>query len=109
MTYADFLSQNQADIEDLFEREFYVSLVNREFETQLSKPIEVASLNAKEPRTLQAIKDFFVANPLKSGCFGHYRPARYFTENIVELWSKISDETKDRFETIFKRANNLLK
>ena len=109
MTYADFLSQNQADIEDLFDREFYVLLVNEEFKKQLAKPIEVASLNAKEPRTLRAIELFLADSPLKSGSFGHYRPARYFTENIAALWPKVSDETKDSFEAVFESVSALLK
>ena len=109
MTYADFLSQDQADIEDLFDREFYLLLVNEEFKKQLAKPIDMASLNPKEPRVLRAIEVFLTGSPLKSGSFGHYRPARYFTENIGELWPKVSDETKDRFEAIFESANAFLK
>ena len=109
MTYADFLSQDQADIEDLFEREFYVLLVNEEFKKQLKKPIEKASLNAKEPRTLRAIEVFLAKIPFESGSFGHYRPARYFMENIAALWPKVSAQTKDRFEAVFKSVNALLK
>ena len=109
MTYADFLSQDQGDIEDLFDRELYVLLVNKEFKKQLEKPIKVASLNAKEPRNLRAIEVFLADSPLKSGGFGHYRPARYFTENIATLWPKVSDETKDRFEAVFESVNALLK
>lgn len=46
---------------------------------------------------------------MKSGSFGHYRPARYFVEQLASLWPKVSDETKDRFEAAFKRLNGLLK
>ena len=109
MTYADFLSQDQGDIEDLFEREFYVLLVNEEFKKQLAKPVKEASLNAKEPRNLRAIDEFLADSPLKSGSFGHYRPARYFSENIATLWPKVSDETRDRFEAVFESVNALLK
>ena len=109
MTYADFLSQDQGDIEDLFERELYVLLVNEEFKKQLANPIKVASLNANEPRNLRAIELFLADSPLKSGSFGHYRPARYFTENIATLWPNISDGTKDRFEAVFESVNALSK
>ena len=61
------------------------------------------------PRTLRALEEYITDNPFKSGQFGHYRPARYFVENIDALWPRVSDETKDRFETLFKRANALLK
>ena len=109
MTYADFLSQDQADIEDLFDREFYLLLVNDEFKKQLAKSIDVASLNANEPRVLRAIEVFLSKSPLKSGSFGHYRPARYLTENMAGLWPKVSDETKGRFEAVFRSVNALLK
>lgn len=107
-TYGDFVGKSEADVEDMFERDFYVSLVNAEFAKQLKKKISVASLNSKEPRTLRAIEAFLATNPLKSGNFGHYRPARYFVENAATLWPKVSDATKDRFEAAFKHLNTLL-
>jgi hypothetical protein len=108
-TYAEFVAQNEADVEDMFERDFYVSLVNGEFAKQLKKPIDHAALNAKSPRVLPAIEAWLGANPLKSGVFGHYRPARYFSENAATLWSQVSDATKDRFEAAFKHLNALLR
>ena len=104
-TYADFLDQDEADVEDLFDREFYVSLVNKEFERQLIEPIEVNSLNSRIPRTALALEKFIDENPLTYGEFGHYRPARYFHEAISELWPRVSEETKNRFEAIFKKLN----
>jgi hypothetical protein len=47
--------------------------------------------------------------PLKSGTFGHYRPARYFAEDAGRLWATMSDVSKNRFEDAFKRLNALLK
>ena len=44
---------------------------------------------------------------MKSGSFGHYRPARYFTEQLTKLWPKVSDETKDRFEAAFKHLSRV--
>lgn len=109
LTYADFLSQSEADVEDFFDREFYVGLVNKEFADQLEKPVEITDLNEKQPRTVRAVEEWLSKNPLKSGSFGHYRPARYFAEHVGELWPNVSDETKDRFEKAFTAANALLK
>ena len=109
LTYADFLAQGSGDVEDLFEREFYVGIANREFATQLAAPIDPGKLNPKEPRTLRAIETHLKTNPLKSGTFGHYRPARYFSENVGALWNEVSDEVKDRFEAIFIALNKLLR
>jgi predicted ATPase len=108
-TYGDFAEKSEADVEDMFERDFYVALVNAEFAKELKKPINTGALNAKEPRTLRAIEAYLEENPLKSGSFGHYRPARFFSENIVALWPQVSDATKDRFEAAFKHINALLK
>ena len=108
-TYADFTGSSEADVEDMFDREFYLELVNSEFGSQLKTKITPAKLNAKEPRTLRAIEVWLDDNPMKSGSFGHYRPARYFSEKVSALWPKVSNETKDRFEAAFKHLNGLLK
>ncbi len=109
VTYAEFVDPDEADIEDLFDREFYVSLVNEEFKKEIVKPIETPLLNEQMPRILRALEEFIADNPFKSGRFGHYRPARYFVENIDALWPRVSDETTDRFEALFGRVNALLK
>lgn len=108
-TYADFTGGSEADVEDMFDRDFYLQLVNAEFAGQLKAKISLSKLNANEPRTLRAIEAWLADNPMKSGSFGHYRPARYLTEKLAALWPKVSDETKDRFESAFKHLNGLLK
>lgn len=108
-TYGDFAVRDEADVEDMFERDFYVSLVNAEFATQLKKPIDLKALNDKAPRVLRAIEAYLEGNPFKAGSFGHYRPARYFSENVTKLWPHVSDATKARFEAAFQHLNALLK
>lgn len=107
-TYADFTGGSEADVEDMFDRDLYIEIVNAEFGGQLQAKITKTKLNEKEPRTLRAIEAWLAKNPLKSGSFGHYRPARYFSENLSKLWPKVSDETKSRFEAAFKHLNSLL-
>ncbi|MGO7394574.1 ATP-dependent endonuclease [Rhizobium ruizarguesonis] len=108
-TYADFTGTAEADVEDMFDRSFYLELVNGEYGKQLASKITLAKLNHNVPRTLRAIDAWLADNPMKSGSFGHYRPARYFTEHLATLWPKVSDETKDRFEAAFKHLNGLLR
>ena len=108
-TYGDFAKKDEADVEDMFERDFYVDLINLEYSKQLKSPIVTSSLNANEPRTLRAIEAFLVDNPLQFGSFGHFRPARYFAENSATLWHKVSDATKERFDAAFKHLNALLR
>ncbi len=109
LTYADFTGEAEADVEDMFDRNFYLQLVNAEFSKQLSKPLSPTNLNQKIPRILSAIEDVLETTPLKAGKFGHYRPARYFMENLESLKDKVSDKTKVRFEAAFVKLNALLK
>ncbi|ACS54507.1 conserved hypothetical protein [Rhizobium leguminosarum bv. trifolii WSM1325] len=104
-TFADFTGLVESDVEDMFERDFYVNLVNEEFRGQLSSKITASKLNRNLPRVLRALEEHFQTSPLKSGQFGHYRPARYFAENLAVLTPKISEETKNRFEALFKKLN----
>ncbi|CDZ59244.1 ATP-dependent endonuclease [Neorhizobium galegae bv. orientalis] len=108
-TYADFTGTAEADVEDMFDRSFYLELVNGEYGKQLASKITLAKLNHNVPRTLRAIDAWLADNPMKSGSFGHYRPARYFTEHLATLWPKVSEQTKDRFEAAFKHLNGLLR
>jgi len=108
-TYGDFAAKDEADVEDMFERDFYVSVVNAEFAEELKEPIDPAALNTKKPRTLRAVEAYLKSNPLRFGAFGHYRPARYFSENAGTLWAQVSNATKDRFETAFKHLNALVR
>jgi hypothetical protein len=37
------------------------------------------------PQILVSLEEYFVKEPLESRTFNHYRPSRYFTENIAAL------------------------
>ena len=108
LTFAQFTGKVEADIEDMFEPEFYVDLVNREYAKQLSQPFKSSDLNDQQPRILAAIAEYLVAHPLKSGVFNHYRPARYFAEKSGTLALQLSAATLDRFEEAFRTLNALL-
>lgn len=107
-TFADFTGKTESDVEDMFDREFYMKLVNLEYTKQLSTKISWTKLNTHAPRILKAVESYLGEFPLKSGSFGHFRPARYFSENLQSLTADISEETKDRFEAAFKKLNALL-
>lgn len=108
-TFSDFTKTAEADIEDMFGTAFYVELVNAEFCSQLVAPIDVAKLTTKSPRAVVSIEQYLAENPLKRGQFSHYRPARYFTENIKKLGEKMPTEAKQRFAEAFDALNALLK
>ena len=105
VTYADFVSGNEADIEDMFNPEFYLELVNGAF----GSSVVLADLPQEHPRILRRLEKYLEKNPLPNDApFNHYRPARYFTENIGSLADKLSEPELPRFAQAFKALNALL-
>lgn len=110
LTFADFVAGDEADIEDIFDFEFYVKLLNLEYKKEMSKKIKTPDIKSMHPRAIVKIESYFEENPLKaSNKFSHYRPARYFAENVDSLESDLSEECLNRFESIFKKLNGLIK
>ena len=104
-TYADFVEADEADIEDLFSDEFYLRLVNGEFETNLT----VDDLPIGSPRILRRLEKYFKQKPLPNNVnFNHYRPARYFSGKIEKLESQLTDLQLERFQKVFDTLNDLL-
>jgi predicted ATP-dependent endonuclease of OLD family len=109
LTFADFTASSEADIEDMFDIDFYLKLVNGEYGSYLDTPIKPDMLTLKAPRVLLRLERFFSTRPLKSSTqFNHYRPARYFAENIATLSAALPPIVLDRFEIAFKALNALL-
>ncbi|MDY6845192.1 MAG: hypothetical protein SVW57_14025 [Thermodesulfobacteriota bacterium] len=109
LTFADFTQSGEADIEDMFELDFYLKLVNGEFKHELTKPMTLASLKSNHPRVLMRIDEYLKAHPLKNGAlFNHYRPARYLVENIDKLSEEITVDSLTKFEVAFTTLNKLL-
>ncbi len=104
-TFADYVEANEADIEDMFDPEFYLKLVNGELNASLG----LDDLSATHPRILYRLEQHLEINPLSDGVpFNHYRPARYFSGNIGSFGAEMSDETLDRFQRAFDALNRLL-
>lgn len=105
LTYADFIGNDEADVEDMFTSEFYLQLVNGEFETSLS----TNDLSTGSPRILRRLESHFEDNPLpKDANFNHYRPALYFSRNLDKLESSLTESELDRFQNAFDALNKLL-
>lgn len=116
LTYAYFLGDpncKEADIEDMFEPDFYISLINESFSNDLGKEIDIENIKKSfpRPRIVKSIEAHLAENPFESDeCnFNHRIPAVYFSKNIDRLWKKMSDESKEKFEKMFERINSLLK
>ena len=105
LTFADFTTGDEADIEDMFNVGFYLKLVNGEY----GASITVSDLEEGSSRILQKIERFLESNPLPGGAkFNHYRPARYFAENISSLKAELTKPQLDRFRKAFSTLNELL-
>ncbi|MBP2704689.1 AAA family ATPase [Microbispora sp. RL4-1S] len=95
-----------ADIEDLFETDFYLDLVNLAYAKELTTPLTAADLNAHDPRVVRQIESYFQQNSL--GKFNHYRPAAVLVREQATLLPKISSVTVSRAVQLFARLNGLL-
>ena len=103
-TFADFVQGREADIEDMFEPEFYLDLFRQEFR----KTIDI---NALDPghRIVKRIERFLDGAPpanSETKRFNHYRPARYFAVQASEM--SVDEATLARFSDAFRALNALL-
>ncbi len=104
-TYADYVQGCEADIEDMFEPEFYLKLVNRTY----CLSVLLTDLPGNHPRITHQLEEYLQGRPLPNNeKFNHYRPARHFSENIGCFESELSESVLGRFEKAFNRLNKLL-
>jgi len=108
MTYADFADGEQADVEDMFEIDFYLNLVNAEYASELGCELKKTGLPTQHPRIVYRLAKHFETAPMNGAQFSHYRPARYFSDHLADLEADVSDATCERFENAFKALNALL-
>jgi hypothetical protein len=105
-TFADYTGNTEADIEDMFDPDFYLLLVNDQY--ALAPAITLANLSSKAPRMLVRLDEYRKSSGALPN-FSHYRPARYFYEKLNGLAPKVSAGTKERFAKAFADLNKLLK
>lgn len=108
LTFADFTWGREADIEDMFDVDFYLRLVNEDYRLQETSPLHQLSL-PPGGRILRRIEAYFAQHPLPMNqAFRRERPARYLAENLDQLSPAISSATFARFETLFEQLNKML-
>lgn len=105
LMYSDFISGNETDIEDMFDPDFYLKLVNDTFESTIA----LADLPGRHSRIIRRLEQYLAENPLpRDAQFNHYRPARYFNDNANSLVEDLDDSIFDRFRQMFSALNTLL-
>lgn len=105
LTYADFVGNSEADVEDMFDPDFYLKLVNNEFGTSLT----VNNLPQGPPRIIRRLENHFGNNSLSNGVqFNHYRPALHLSTNLDSLEDDLDEQDINRFQKVFDALNQLL-
>ncbi|HEY7608345.1 MAG TPA: AAA family ATPase [Alphaproteobacteria bacterium] len=108
LTFADFTWGREADIEDMFDIDFYLRLVNEDFRLMETMPVSALGL-APGGRIVRRLEAHFAQHPLPlNQGFRRERPARYLAENLAQLKAAISPATFARFETLFEQLNKML-
>jgi predicted ATPase len=98
--FDEFVDNDVADIEDLFEKEEYLRYFNLAFSGEHSE-VKVTDLDTAVKTTIKQINKV-----IGKERFNHYRPAN----KLIQTGAKASDfskETLDRFDRVFSEINKL--
>lgn len=108
LTFAGFTGGREPDIEDMFDVEFYLRLVNEDYRLLETNPVHTLNL-PPGGRILRRLEAHFALHPLPpQDGFRRERPARYLARNLDILGPAISPATYARFETLFEQLNAML-
>jgi energy-coupling factor transporter ATP-binding protein EcfA2 len=94
----DVISRKAGDIEDFFKPQEYLNLYNQAF----GKEIKPENLKGTDPIVNQIARHEGVDR------FDHGRPADVLLRERENVLSKLSEDTLNRFETLFNRINKTL-
>lgn len=111
-TCADFVGQPEADVEDLFEVDLFVEILNGAYRPPEANVVTAVALVAANstPRLVKQAEALFKLMPPSVAEFDHFAPARWLLENpsILDAATPAVDKTLDRAETVFRTFNALL-
>ncbi len=105
---SEFTGTADADIEDIFDRDFYLQLVSLAYNSELPAALTAADINAADPRVVRATEAYFRDNNINGGRFDHYRPAGLLLQRQAELLPQIGPATIARASKLTSRINALL-
>ena len=102
-----YVDTDEADIEDLMGRHFYIELINECYQLEESQKIPYRRTVDTPDRVLSEVESHFKSLPI---VFSHYTPSVFLTENMSKLIDTLPkiEEALKRFETLFKDLNKLL-
>ena len=111
-TAADFTEKDESDIEDFFEPELFVDIVNNAYELNSEHAIKVEELQNENTSTRQVkqVEILFRTKPSDVPDFDHFKPSAWLIRNadILEDGTEKVTKTLERFENAFRAVNALL-
>lgn len=111
-TCADFTGQTEADVEDLFEADLFVEMLNGAYNPPAANVVTTANLMAANttPRIVKKAEALFKLMPETVAEFDHFGAARWLLENpsVLDADTPVVNATLDRFGEVFKAFNALV-
>jgi predicted ATP-dependent endonuclease of OLD family len=113
-TAADFAEKVEADVEDLFECELFVEIVNSAYNLGPEHKLNAEKLLAADNTTVRQVKQAeaaFRVMPESIPTYDHFTPASWLLRNLAILEAETDnvEKTLARAERAFKIFNALLK
>jgi predicted ATP-dependent endonuclease of OLD family len=111
-TCADFTNQAESDVEDLFDIDLFVEMLNGAYKPPKANVVTKDELikAAPTPRIVKKAEAIFKLMPATVAEFNHFGASRWLLENpsVLDSDTPAVNATLDRFEEVFKSFNALL-
>jgi hypothetical protein len=112
-TVADFTGKAESDIEDLFEPELFITIVNAAYQLSADRALTAASLEAADTNTARLVKKAEAAFKIMPECipiYDHFTPAAWLVRNLSQLDGDTPaiSATLNRAENLFTTVNAAL-
>jgi energy-coupling factor transporter ATP-binding protein EcfA2 len=113
MTFAETLGLPEADVEDIFDPDVYLTLVNSAYEISAADALTTAKLDAAAPGTSRLVKRVEAAHRLLPPAvaeFDHFTPADWLVRNpsVLDGDAPTVEATLVRAEAVIRAINEKL-
>ncbi|MBO9124946.1 MULTISPECIES: AAA family ATPase [unclassified Rhizobium] len=113
LSIADFVDQEEADIEDLFDPELLCRIINGAYGLVGAHALDVTKLSEADTGTERLVKKaeaYFNILPDEIPVFNHFTPAQWLLQNSESLAGsdEATNRTLDRAENLIKTLNSLV-
>ena len=107
--WVEVTRSRDSDIEDVFEPDFYLGLVNRAYSGDLHAELTRSVIaDSSISRIVQRVSAHFRNHNIDGGRFDRNRPATLLLSRHDELGAEIDQRTIERAAALFERVNDLL-